>query len=117
MYYTDEEIVKALKEANLYEVVNSLPEGLDTVLTNNGGILSGGERQRIGIARALITGAEFLILDEVTANLDQRTRESIENTLLSLDGKGFLMVSHNISANAKVRADYVLNMENGKIAC
>ena len=115
--YTDEEIVKALKEANLYEVVNSLPEGLDTVLTNNGGILSGGERQRIGIARALITGAEFLILDEVTANLDQRTRESIENTLLSLDGKGFLMVSHNISANAKVRADYVLNMENGKIAC
>ncbi|MFC4350555.1 ABC transporter ATP-binding protein [Fodinicurvata halophila] len=85
---------RALCQAGLQSLVESLPAGLETPLGENGTRLSGGERQRVGIARALYTDPAVLVADEPTAALDPQTEEVVLQTLMALDDMTVLIVTH-----------------------
>ena len=94
----EELILKALKEAQLKEFVEELPEGLDTKIGENGVRISGGQRQRIGIARALYNDPEILILDEATSALDGETEKAVMEAIDYLKGKKTLIIiAHRLS--------------------
>jgi ATP-binding cassette, subfamily B, bacterial PglK len=82
----DEKINKAVELAQLSELVRSLPEGLDTIIGEDGTRLSGGQRQRVGIARALYHEPEVLVMDEATSALDNITEKQITEAIESLKG-------------------------------
>lgn len=92
---SDERILEVINQAQLDEVVKTLPEGLNTWLGEQGVILSAGERQRVAIARALLKDAPIMILDEATANLDAITERKVLDALeKAVKGKSLIMVSH-----------------------
>ncbi len=92
---TDAEIEDALRRARAWDWVASLPDGLDTLVGEEGRELSGGQRQRIAIARALLAGAPVLVLDEPTAHLDPETAEAlVADALDAADGRTVLLITH-----------------------
>jgi ABC-type multidrug transport system fused ATPase/permease subunit len=92
---TDEELFDALRRARLEDWVESLPDGLDTLVGEEGMRLSGGQRQRLVIARALLSGAPVLILDEPTAHLDAETAEAlVADVLAAAEGRSVLLITH-----------------------
>ena len=92
---TDDEILAALRLARIDGWVESLPDGLDTMVGEEGGWLSGGQRQRITIARALLVDAPILVLDEPTAHLDSDTAARlIEDVLAATAGRSLLLITH-----------------------
>ena len=105
---------EALKLAQLTELVEGLPNGLDTNVGERGTKLSGGQRQRLGIARALFTNPKLLVLDEATSSLDGQTESDISEAVRSLHGQvTVVLIAHRLST---VRtADQVLYLEGGKI--
>ena len=111
---TMEEVEVACKKAALHDFVMSLPDGYDTMVGELGATLSGGERQRIGLARAFLHGAPFMLLDEPTSNLDSLNEAVILRALKSeAAGKTVVLVTHRRST---VRiADEVVEMENGEV--
>jgi subfamily B ATP-binding cassette protein MsbA len=109
-------VIEALQKANLWEFVQSLPEGIDTVLQEGGVNLSGGQRQRIAIARALYKRPDVLILDEATSALDNKSEAAIMETIYRLKEDLILfIVAHRLSTIE--RADTILVFERGKIVC
>ena len=94
--YTEEEVMAAVRKCCLEEYVNALPDGLDTLLRENGKNLSGGQRQRIALARAFIRKAQYIILDEGTSALDEANAADIENTLLAMPDVGVIIVTHHL---------------------
>lgn len=111
---SDEQVWKALEEAQLKEFVQSLPDGLDTTIGERGVRLSGGQRQRIGIARALYTDPELLIFDEATSALDNETEAAIMESINALHGKKTLVIiAHRLTTIEG--CDMVYRVENGKI--
>jgi ATP-binding cassette subfamily C protein len=94
--YSEESVQKVLRQCGLEELIARLPDGLDTVISENGSNFSGGEKQRLNLARALIRDSDILLLDEVSANLDPETTDFIERTVLGLDGKTVISVSHKM---------------------
>ena len=96
---TDEELVlQALKDADLYDMINNLEHGIHTMVGENGVNLSGGQKQRIAIARALFRKSKILILDEATSNLDNNTESKIMESIKKLRGKvTTIIVSHRLS--------------------
>lgn len=102
---------QVIDQAGLSELINKLPQGLNTVLTDNGSNLSGGERQRISIARALIKQADILFVDEATSSLDPALGESIERTLLNLD-QTVIAISHRTYPNVTNQYDGVISINN-----
>lgn len=110
----DSRIWNAIREAQLEEFVNSLPEGLDTFIGEQGVRLSGGQRQRIGIARALYTDPELIILDEATSALDNETEAAIMDAINSLHGKKTLVIiAHRLTTIKE--CDMIYRVENGSI--
>jgi thiol reductant ABC exporter CydC subunit len=94
----DEDVCDALRRAQLWAWVESLPEGLDTLVGEDGGRLSGGQRQRIALARALLVDADIVILDEPTAYLDHETAAAfVAHLPVALGGAGLLMITHDLS--------------------
>jgi thiol reductant ABC exporter CydC subunit len=92
---TDGELLHALRRARLDEWVATLPDGLDTLVGEEGGRLSGGQRQRLVVARALLADAPVLLLDEPTAHLDGPTAEALIGDVLSAaDGRSVLLITH-----------------------
>jgi ABC-type multidrug transport system fused ATPase/permease subunit len=92
---SDEEIERALRQAQLWDWVSSLPEGLDTLVGEEGRKLSGGQRQRVALARAFLADAPILVLDEPTSHLDPETAEAlVEDVLLTAEGRSVLLVTH-----------------------
>lgn len=95
---TDEEVEEAAKLANAHHFIMQLPEGYDTVLSDNGGDLSHGERQLLAIARTSLTDSSILILDEATSSIDTRTEMSIQKAMLNLmNGKTTFVIAHRLS--------------------
>ncbi len=110
----DEKVISALKEAQLYEYVKTLPDGLDTTIGERGIRLSGGQRQRIGIARALYEDPEVMVLDEATSALDSETEAAVMDSINRLHGrKTLIIIAHRLQTIEK--CDQVYRVENGKI--
>ena len=100
-------ITEVLKEAQLYDFVHQLPEGIKTTIGESGTRISGGQRQRLGIARLLYSDTEVLILDEPTASLDQETALGFWNALIEQEsGKTMIVVSHDMSIISKCDKTY-----------
>ena len=111
---TAAQVESALRRAEAWDFVTSLPEGTSTVVGERGGRLSGGQRQRIAIARALIRNPALLILDEATTALDPETEAGIVATLQRLAGKvTVLSISHQPAM--RFAADVVYCLENGRV--
>jgi ATP-binding cassette subfamily C protein len=111
---SDEKIQQALSKSGLGNLINDLPNGLDTVLGDNGFKLSGGQRQRIGIARALYTSPSLLVMDEATSALDASTEDEITKTLLELKQEITLItIAHRLSTVRN--ADRVFYLDEGRI--
>ena len=112
---TREEIMEAAKKASIHDFIMTLPKGYDTEVGELGDTLSGGEKQRIGIARAFLHDAEFMMLDEPTSNLDSLNEGIILKALKeSAEKKTVVLVSHRVSTMNV--ADVVYEMENGRIS-
>jgi subfamily B ATP-binding cassette protein MsbA len=111
---SDDLIRDALRHANALEFIEELPEGLDTVVGDDGLLLSGGQRQRLAIARALLKNAPILILDEATSALDTASERYIQNALEYLmQGRTTLVIAHRLSTIEN--ADVILVMDKGRI--
>ena len=105
--WSEERIIEVLKEAQLYDFVHQLPEGINTAIGEAGTRISGGQRQRLGIARLLYSDSEVLILDEPTASLDQETAIGFWNALTEQEnGKTMIVVSHDMSIISKCDKTY-----------
>jgi len=103
----EEQIWRALEEAQLKEFVESLEDGLDTKIGERGVRLSGGQRQRIGIARALYHNPEFLVLDEATSALDNETEKAVMDAINYLAGsKTLLIIAHRLTTIEKCDVVY-----------
>lgn len=108
-------LARAIERAQLQDLIDDLPDGLETLAGERGMRLSGGQRQRVGIARALYRNPSLLVLDEATSALDNSTERRITDTMESLRGSvTVIVVAHRLST---VRhCDQLVFMENGKIA-
>jgi ABC-type multidrug transport system fused ATPase/permease subunit len=112
----DSEFYDALNKAQLLDYVNSLPEGLESLVGDRGAGMSGGQRQRLGIARALFTKPLFIVLDEATSALDGETESNIADGLQSLEGDiTLVMIAHRLSSVRN--ADKVIYFNEGRIEC
>jgi ATP-binding cassette subfamily B protein len=95
---SEEEINYALKVSESEEFVSRLPNGLDTIVGEDGVGLSEGQIQRIAIARAVLTGAPIMLLDESTSALDEETERKVLNNLRAMEGKTLIIISHKKAA-------------------
>ena len=111
---SDEVIVNAAEAARVMEFVNAMPQGLDTLIGENGVRLSGGQRQRLAIARALLKDAPILILDEATSALDTVSERHIQEALeLLRKGRTCLIIAHRLSTIQN--ADRIIVMREGRV--
>ena len=95
---TDEEVMRAAQISCADEFINELPDGLDTVLLENGHGLSEGQIQRLAIARAVLTDAPILLLDEATSALDEATEKKLLSNIKELKEKTCIIISHKSAA-------------------
>ena len=111
---SEEQVRRALEEAQLLEFVDGLEEGLDTMVGESGVRLSGGQRQRIGIARALYQQPEILVLDEATSALDTETEQAVMEAVERFRGRcTLLMIAHRTSTLEN--CDQIYRLEDGKL--
>ena len=111
---SNEELLEAIKAANVYEFTDRFEDGIETVIGERGVKLSGGQRQRITIARAIIANPRILILDEATSNLDNESESLIQESLKKLmNGRTTFVIAHRLSTIRQ--ADQILVIENGEI--
>ena len=112
-HVTDEELAEVVRAANLTDLVESLPKGLDTAVGEHGGKLSGGQRQRIAIARALIRNPQIIVLDEATSALDSISEKMIQEAINNLvKGRTTFIVAHRLSTIRD--ADKIAVIADGK---
>lgn len=111
---TDDDVINALKEACLWDFVNSLPEKLDAKVGERGVLLSGGQKQRIAIARAFVRKAEIVIFDEATSALDNTSEKEVQTAIENLmKDRTVLTVAHRLSTI--VNCDRILVVNEGRI--
>ena len=111
---TMEDVVKAAKAAHIHSYISRLPEGYQTVLSDNGSSISKGQKQLLTIARAMLLDAHMLILDEATSNVDTRTEQEIQAAMRTLmEGKTCFVIAHRLST---IRAaDHILVLDGGRV--
>jgi NHLM bacteriocin system ABC transporter ATP-binding protein len=109
---TREQVAEAVKLASLEEDVAAMPEGLDTMITEGGGLLSGGQRQRVMIARALVHRPRLIFFDEATSALDNRTQAIVTESLEKMNATR-LVIAHRLSTIRT--ADHIIVLEAGRI--
>lgn len=111
--FSEEEINKAICMSGMSSFIASLPEGIDTMIEENGINISGGQRQRIGIARMVIRHYEMVIADEISANLDAETTEQVMQNLLDLPCT-MIVITHDIRGQFMDRFDQIYHIEQGQ---
>ena len=111
---TDAELLDALRAAQIWDLVASLPDGLDTTVGDRGYRLSGGEKQRLALARLLLKAPDVVVLDEATAHLDSESEVAVQRALkIALEGRTSLVIAHRLST---VRdADQILVVADGRV--
>ena len=111
---TMEDVVRAAKAARIHSYISRLPEGYNTVLSDNGTSISKGQKQLLTIARAMLLDAHMLILDEATSNVDTRTEQEIQAAMRELmKGKTCFVIAHRLSTIRS--ADHILVMRDGRV--
>lgn len=109
-----EEVLRAARDAHALEFIEDLPDGLDTLVGENGTLLSGGQRQRLAIARALLKDAPILILDEATSALDSESERVIQDALTEvMKDRTTLVIAHRLSTIEN--ADQVVVLDHGRV--
>ncbi|WP_433518432.1 ABC transporter ATP-binding protein [Nonomuraea sp. CA-143628] len=112
---SDEEIWEALRAAQIGDLIEALPDGLDTVVGDRGYRLSGGEKQRLALARLLLKAPRVVVLDEATAHLDSESEAAVQQALkTALAGRTSLVIAHRLSTIRE--ADEILVVQDGRIA-
>lgn len=111
---TIEDVIRVCKAAHIHSYISQLPDGYDTILTDNGTTISKGQKQLLTIARAMLLDAQMLILDEATSNVDTRTEQKIQAAMWKLmEGKTCFVIAHRLSTIRS--ADNILVMRDGNI--
>ena len=111
---TEEEMIKACKEANIYDFISRADDGFETLVGNRGLKLSGGEKQRLSIARVILKDPQIIIFDEATSSLDSIAEELIQDAIEPLlKGRTSLVVAHRLST--VMAADRIIVFEDGRI--
>ena len=111
---TREEVVTAAKAAHIHDMILSLPQGYDTIVTGSGSSISKGQKQLLTIARAMLIDSSMLILDEATSNVDTQTERRIQQAMLQLmQGRTCFVIAHRLSTITG--ADCILVMDKGRI--
>jgi ABC-type multidrug transport system fused ATPase/permease subunit len=103
----------AIQSSQLSDLIDSLPDGVNSMVGDRGTKLSGGQRQRLGLARALYTKPKLIILDEATSALDARTEELVASTVLEINELTVITIAHKLSTMRK--ADFIIYVDNGCI--
>jgi ATP-binding cassette subfamily B protein len=111
---SEQDIRRALADAQILDLVDSLPDGLDTVVGDRGYRLSGGEKQRMAIARLLLKAPDVVVLDEATAHLDSESEAAVQRALATaLKGRTSLVIAHRLSTIRE--ADQILVIDDGRV--
>ena len=111
---TELELIEACEAAQIWDLIASLPDGLDTVVGDRGYRLSGGEKQRVALARLLLKAPSVVVLDEATAHLDSESEAAVQRALKSaLSGRTSLVIAHRLSTVRE--ADQILVVDEGRI--
>ena len=109
-----EDVIRAAKDADLYDNISDFPEGFETMLGERGITLSGGQKQRASIARAIVRNPKILILDDALSAVDTNTENTILNSLSRImQGRTSVIISHRVSS-AKL-ADKIIVLDDGQI--
>jgi ATP-binding cassette subfamily B protein len=105
----------ALRQAQILDLVRSLPDGLDTLVGDRGYRLSGGEKQRVALARLILKAPDVVVLDEATAHLDSESEAAVQEALrTALSGRTSVVIAHRLSTVRE--ADQLLVIDEGRIA-
>jgi ATP-binding cassette subfamily B protein len=111
---SEHELVLACQAAQIWDLVSTLPDGLDTIVGDRGYRLSGGEKQRIALARLLLKAPSIVVLDEATAHLDSESEAAVQRALkTALAGRTSLVIAHRLSTIRE--ADQILVVDGGRI--
>jgi ATP-binding cassette subfamily B protein len=111
---SEDQIMQALRDAQILDMVSSLPDGIDTLVGDRGYRLSGGEKQRVAIARLLLKAPDVVVLDEATAHLDSESEAAVQRALKKvLAGRTSIVIAHRLSTVRE--ADQILVVDQGHI--
>jgi len=111
---TEAELIEACQQAQIWDLISVLPDGLDTIVGDRGYRLSGGEKQRVALARLLLKAPSIVVLDEATAHLDSESEAAVQRALtVALHGRTSLVIAHRLST--VLDADQILVIEAGQV--